>query len=216
MNASDAYGQLLRAGVGVLRTVEVAALLGMSREAASKLLGRLGKAGLVQRLREGLWWIGPSTVDIHQLPEQLSAPFPAYISLLSALSLHGMIEQLPETLYVVTLGKTRRISTSAGSFSFHHVAPFFFGGFEVKASGLKLASPEKALLDVAYLSATKTRIFTSLPELTLPRGFRRAAAREWIERLEVPRLRTLVERRFEAFVEQAQSTARAGRPAPPP
>ena len=34
-----------------------------------------------------------------------------------------------------------------------------------------MATPEKALLDVLYLSSTKTRLFAALPELDLSAGF---------------------------------------------
>ena len=34
-----------------------------------------------------------------------------------------------------------------------------------------MATPEKALLDVLYLSSTKTRLFSALPEFDLSAGF---------------------------------------------
>ena len=39
-----------------------------------------------------------------------------------------------------------------------------YGGFEETAAGVKLASVEKALFDLAYLSGGRSRLFTSLPE----------------------------------------------------
>jgi hypothetical protein len=66
------------------------------------------------------------------------------------------------------------------------------------ATGAKIASPEKALLDVFYLSGAKSRLFASLPELTLPRTFRFGYARSWIDRIPSGRLRTVVGRRLDA------------------
>ena len=74
------------------------------------------------------------------------------------------------------------------------------GRFELLESGIKLAFPEKALVDFLYLSPTRGRLFASLPELELPRGFRRSAAREWVRRVPSKRLRTIVARRLEQIL----------------
>jgi hypothetical protein len=86
-----------------------------------------------------------------------------------------------------------RVETGLGTYSGHHVQPAFFGGFEsLPDSGIKLAVPEKALVDFLYLSPTRGRLFTALPELELPRSFRRSVAREWVGRIPSQRLRTIV------------------------
>lgn len=95
------------------------------------------------------------------------------------------------------LARLRRLATSVGTYSVHRVAPAFFGGFELEAGGsVKMATPEKALLDVFYLSGVRSRLFASLPELTLPRGFRFHLAQKWIPRIPSARLRTVVGRRW--------------------
>ena len=86
------------------------------------------------------------------------------------------------------------------SYSLHHVAPGFFDGFEVLGSGVKLATPEKALVDLFYLSSTSTRFFSSLPEIEFPRRFQRRVARGWVARIPSQRLRTLADRRLEALL----------------
>ena len=68
------------------------------------------------------------------------------------------------------------------------------------ANSAKIATPEKALLDVFYLSAGRGGRFKSLPEVELPPGFRLDVAREWIERIPSARMRTVVERRLEHTV----------------
>jgi hypothetical protein len=74
-----------------------------------------------------------------------------------------------------------------------------FGGFIETFSGAKIATPEKALLDVLYLSATRARIFAALPELDLPRKFDRKAAAPWIARISSPTLAAMVERKWESL-----------------
>jgi hypothetical protein len=178
-------------------------------EAASKTLRRLATAGLARLARPGLWTIR-EPVEALALAEHLTSPCPAYVSLQTALYRHGMIDQIPSMLYVVSLARSHRIRTSLGPFSVRRISPSFFGGFEVSVpSGAKIATPEKALLDICYLSAGRSRLFASLPELVLPPGFRRSAARSWISRIPSARLRTLVARRFEALTAPRGRLARA-------
>jgi hypothetical protein len=81
-------------------------------------------------------------------------------------------------IFLASLARSARIETRLGTYSVHHVQPAFFNGFEsVPDSGIKLALPEKALVDFLYLSPTRGRLFNALPELELPRGFRRNVAR---------------------------------------
>ena len=79
-----------------------------------------------------------------------------------------MISQIPRSTYVVTLGRPQEVETSLGDFSIHTVAPEVFGGFVATPEGALIASPEKALFDVFYLSGTRPRTFSSLPEVELP------------------------------------------------
>lgn len=87
----------------------------------------------------------------------------------SALFRHGLIEQVPEVIYAVTLGRARRIGTPAGTVSLHRMPPQLFGGFETADDGTKVATSEKALFDLLYLSPTRTRLFVHLPEIDFPK-----------------------------------------------
>lgn len=203
MNAREAFARLRRLGVPALDTADAAAVLGQSTAAASITLKRLVDAGLVVSVRHGTWWVdGP--VDPYRVPEYLTAPLGSYLSLQTALHLRGLVEQIPETLYVVSLARTQRVKTRAGLFSIHHVAPEVFGGFEETAAGVKLATAEKALFDFAYLSGGRSRLFTALPELEIPRGFRHGELRRWLARIPSERSRTLTKRKLEHFLEGAR------------
>ena len=210
MNVARAYRCLAALGRPVVRTSDVAALFGESAFAASKTLSRLSAAELVRPIRHGLFWVAAGPIDPYVLPEYLTDPYPSYVSLQTALYLHGMIEQIPDVLYVVSLARTARVRTTVGTFSLHRVAPRFFGGFETRASGAKVATPEKALVDVAYLSSGKTRLFRALPELELPRRFRHRVARDWIARLASEKTRVRVTRAYEALCSKATPARRRG------
>ena len=202
MNAGEALGRLRRLGVPVIDTSDAAAAFGQTTAAASQTLSRLAHAGLVVSVRHGTWWVD-GDIDPLRLPEYLTAPLPSYVSLHTALHRRGMIEQIPEVHYAVSLARTQRILTSAGSFSIHHVAPEIFGGYEETPGGVKLATAEKALFDFAYLSGGRSRLFTSLPELELPRGFRRKELALWLKKIPSERGRTLTERKLDSFLSRA-------------
>lgn len=202
MNASEAFARLRRLGVPAVDTADAAAALGQSTAAASQTLSRLAQVGLVTAVRHGTWWVD-GAVDPLRLPEYLTAPLPSYVSLHSALHRRGLIEQIPEVVYAVSLARTQRLRTSAGPLSIHHVAPEVFGGFEETARGVKLATAEKALFDFAYLSGGRSRLFTSLPELWLPRGFRRKELAHWLREIPSARGRTLTARKLESLLSRA-------------
>lgn len=134
----------------------------------------------------------------------MTAPYPSYVSLQTALYRHGMIDQIPSMIFVVSLARSGRIETQLGTYSVHHVQPAFFAGFQsLPDSGIKLALPEKALVDFFYLSPTRGRLFAALPEVELPRGFRRNVAREWAQRIPSRRLRTIVANRLDQVLARA-------------
>ncbi len=202
MNAREAYGSLLRLGVPVVETADAAAALRQSTGAAAKTLSRLAQAGLIIQVRHGTWWLDGS-LDPYRLPAYLTAPLDSYLSLHTALHLRGLVEQVPEVIYAASLARTQRIRTAAGVFSIHHLAPEVYGGYEERPNGVRLATAEKALFDLAYLSAGRSRLFTALPELELPRGFRHAELRRWLARISSPRSSTITLRKLEELLGRA-------------
>ncbi len=108
------------------------------------------------------------------LAEYLTAPYPAYLSLQTALYQHGMIEQIPSMIYLVSLARGARVATTLGTYSVHYVQP-----------------------------SSRGRMFASLPELELPPAFRRRAAREWIQRIPSKRLKTIVAQRLDEVLARA-------------
>jgi predicted transcriptional regulator of viral defense system len=199
VTSREALARLRKLGVDVLETSDAAAVLEQSTPAAAKILARLAAAGLVHKVRHGTFWIG-GTVDPLRLTPFLTAPFESYLSLQTALHMHGLIEQIPEQLYAVSLARTQRIVTSVATYSFHHVAPEVFGGYEESDQGVKLATAEKALFDFAYLSAGRSRLFTALPELELPKNFRRAELKRWLAKVPSVRARSITERKLDELL----------------
>lgn len=211
MNAASALARLQGLGKPVVTTDDAALALGAQRSAATQTLKRLANAGVLKRIRHGLW-ATDLNLDPLLLPEYLTAPFPSYISFQSALFFHGMVSQIPNVIYVASLAQTRAVRTSLGTYSIHRLAPGFFGGYEaVKTSGVRLATPEKALLDTLYLTPARSRLFAHLPEVELPEHFDCDRVRYWIRRIPAGPRQKSVEQRLDAVV-LAQRRRRA-RPA---
>ena len=200
MSGMTALAALRALKTPVLTTADASAALGSSIEAASQTLRRLRAAGLVWGIRKGLWSLADPTEPL-ALAEYVTAPYPSYASLQTALYLHGMIDQIPAVTYLASLSRSHQVRTSVATFSVHRIAPEFFGGFDVlPGSGVKLAAPEKALLDVLYLSGTRSRLFAALPEVELPRKFSHRVAKAWIARISSARLRSLVGQRYARMI----------------
>ena len=197
MTLLDALGAIVAMDTPVLTTRDVAARLRVSNAHASVSLTRLAAAGQVVRLRRGTWAL-PTRVDPLALPEYLTSPFPAYVSLQSALYLHGMISQIPAMTYAVSLARARRYVTPMGTVSVHHVRPaFFFGYVEAGRGGGRLATPEKALVDFLYLMPARSRLFRAIPEIEWPRRFSVRTARGVVARIEPRHRRVLVARKLD-------------------
>ena len=200
MKLVDVLGTLASLDAPVFTTRDAAARLRVPHGHASVSLARLGAAGLLVRLRRGVWAL-PNRVDPLALPECLTAPFPAYVSLQSALYLHGMVSQIPAVTYAVTLARTRRFVTPLGTVSLHHIQPaLFFGYGDAGRAGGRLATPEKALVDFLYLAPARSRLFRALPELEWPKAFRPSVARSIVRRIEPAGRRGAVARKLEELL----------------
>lgn len=180
-------------------TRDAAALLKVTPGYANKLLRRLADQGFIVHLAHGRWCHAQG-VSRFALPELLTTPFPAYVSVQSALFHHGLIEQVPEVVYAVTLARPRRIDTPLGAVSLHRLPPELFTGFELSPEdGAKIAVAEKALFDLLYLSQGRSRLFARLPELEIHRNFRWSEVQRYAKLVKSPSRRGLIRRRMESL-----------------
>jgi predicted transcriptional regulator of viral defense system len=199
MSQIDALQRLLKLGAAVVETRDAAALLQTSTSGATTILRRLAEKELITHLSRGRW-LANNKLDPLALPELISAPYPSYVSLQTALFHHGLIEQIPAVTYAVTLARPRRVRTPLGVISFHRMPPELFNGFEVSSrSDAKIATPEKALFDLLYLAPGRSRVFATLPELTIPRGFQWRTLQRFSELVKAPGRRGYVAERIKVL-----------------
>ena len=190
MKPAEAYADLVGMDRPIVTTREAATRWQTEQGTAGRRLRTMEEAGLVRRLRRGLWALDRD-VEAFALAPFLTAPYPAYVSFWSALSRHGMIEQIPRQLSVASLDRTRQISTAIGTYDVHHLSAEVFGGFRGTERGGYFATPEKAVFDTVYVRAASGSA-AFFPELVLPSDFNQAEVKEWAGRIKAPRLRTIV------------------------
>jgi predicted transcriptional regulator of viral defense system len=80
----------------------------------------------------------------------------SYVSLHAALAYYGLIPEYVALTTSVSTGRTRRWDTPLGSFAYRHIQPTLFWGYRqtevYPGQHALLATPEKALLDLVYLT----------------------------------------------------------------
>ena len=199
MNQIEALQRLRTLAAPVVESRDIAALLQVSTSNATTILRRLARKGMIVHLSRGRWLVN-ERIDHLALPELISAPYPAYVSLQSALFQHGLIEQIPSVLYAVTPARPRRLQTPLGTISFHRMPPELFNGFELSPrSDAKVATPEKALFDMLYLAPGRSRLFSNQPELTIPRRFQWERLKEYTKLVKSSGRRAYIAERIKAL-----------------
>lgn len=145
-------------------------------------------------MREGGLTVSPYAIIPYLFPRHR-----AYVSFITALHIHGIIEQIPQVMELASTGHAGTIRTTLGVFYTHHIAPSFFAGFGWYKgdSGFLIAEPEKALIDSLYLSAHKKKRFGHFPELHFPDSFSFKRARGWVSKINNKTTRAYVLKKLE-------------------
>lgn len=199
MNILAAH-QKLKVLAPTFHTTEAATVLGISANYAAVLLARLAAQNTIIHLARGKWAYS-NTVDPLLLPTVLVHPMMAYISLYSALYYHGMIDQIPSTVFAISNGKTKIFETPLATISIHHISPVLFTGYELYGKhALLMAVPEKALFDTLYLTPAKSNLFKRLVEIEIPENFQLSLFEKWLMHVKNKNRRLLVEKKLDTLI----------------
>ncbi len=147
------------------------------------------RAGKVVQLRRGLYTLAQ--------PYQLEHPHSyvianhlvcgSYVSLHIALSHYDLIPEHVAVVTSVTTGRPGKWQNLYGHFSFQHIQPALFFGFEYRqithTQWAYMATPEKALLDLIYLTPKADSA-----------GYIQALRLQNLDQLNIERLAVYVER----------------------
>ena len=191
------------AGHKRITTRDAAQLAGMSIPATSMALRRLAAEGLSIPLKKGHWLLGEPSSNPGALVTAAADPYQAYLSGSSALRLHGRIQQIPQKHFAVTLGRPGEIEMAGTKLEMHRIKPELFGGYayDVRVDGF-VASPEKAVFDLAYLAAmNRSRVSGALPETNLS-GLSWKEVQGWLRRIPSMRVRAAVEQALDSMRRQ--------------
>lgn len=170
----------------VFTTREISDLSGKSTSNVTQSLNYLARHNVVKKLCQGTWAeVTNKLLNPYMLISHLFKSGRVYVSFLSALHLHGIIEQIPQTITLASTAHTKKIKTVVGVFVVHQITPAFFFGFDwYKGTGnFLIAEPEKALADCLYLYTKKKKQYGHFPELNIDKPFRIQKVKEWIEKI---------------------------------
>jgi predicted transcriptional regulator of viral defense system len=215
MNAVDTavFGELTH-HQPVFTTADVIKTTGGSPVWATQSLSALAKEGLIAKVRRGLWAL-PGHADFSPyaiIPQLLRATkgektdVRGYVSLLSALNLHGMIDQAPHVIQIVAERIRPTVRTPFGTYQFHRLDPALIGGYGPyrNTGNFDIATPAKALFDALYLSTRRGRRLRHFPELSWPANFSRRELREWIAKIDDSKLRVAVTEQWDVLRHKSQ------------
>ena len=116
INQVQALQRLRTLAAPVVETRDIAALLQATTSDTTTILRRLAQREMITHVSRGRWLVNEK-IDHLVLPGLLLAPYPAYVSLQSALLRHGLIEPIPSILYAVTPARPRRLQIPLGTIS---------------------------------------------------------------------------------------------------
>ncbi len=147
------------------------------------------RAGKIVQLRRGFYTLAQ--------PHQLEHPHSyivanqmmhaSYVSLHTILSHYDLIPEHVAVVTNVTTGRPRKWQNLYGHFSYQHIQPDLFFGFEYRqvtqTQWAYMATPEKALLDLIYLTSGADS-----------KKYIKALRLQNLDQLDIKRLTTYVER----------------------
>ena len=144
---------------------KIAPSVGISPGYLREALHHLARSGWIVRLHRGLYALAgsaPGVLPLHDFEVAMALVQPAAISHWSALNYHGLTEQIPRRVFVLTSARSvprpRGVSATGAEgytvggtvYQFVRVKPDRFFGVEdvwVDESRVKITDPERTLLD---------------------------------------------------------------------
>lgn len=123
-------------------------------------ISRWEKTGKLIQLKRGIYLLADTyrKIEIYEPYIASILKRPSYLSLEKALEYYGLIPEAVKVYTCVTTKRPAKFSSPAGIFSYRHIKNSLFWGYKpitLRRQTAFIASPEKALLDLIYLSGIK-------------------------------------------------------------
>jgi len=165
MKSQDLLEKLNKFAKTFYTIADVQLITGQTRPVTRVLLNRLTADEKLIRLARNMYVTREMIVDCELIAQQLDIL--SYISFETALSRFGILSQIPYAITLATVKKSKTIFLGDRRIIYRKIKePLFFGYF--LENNLKIAYPEKALLDFLYL-ISRGKIKVSLKEMDFSR-----------------------------------------------
>jgi predicted transcriptional regulator of viral defense system len=153
------------------------------RVAASRML----KSGEIKSLAKGLYCRPDAILDLPKIAVEIYGP--SYLSFEWVLSRAGILSQQAYGITLATAKRARQISLGEAVIVYRHIRSDLFFGYRLE-DGYLIAEPEKAFLDLAYLSLNGYAKFD--PEEMSLAGLDKARIKKYLKKFKSKRLEKLV------------------------
>ena len=148
--AKDKVSILLSADSPFFTLSSLQAILNLTRESSRTAAFRLVERGILIRMRRDLYALVNRNYSLYSLANALHQP--SVISLETALNYWGLIVQVPQVIFSVSL-RSYRYETDNTEFIYRRIEPSLFRFGQVKSEDFHITEPEKALLDTLYMKS---------------------------------------------------------------
>lgn len=133
---------------GYFTVADMEKIIGLSKDSLKVALSRLTTKKVLTRVKRGVYQLSLSEIDAKKIANQLY--YPSYLSFESALSIYGILSQIPITQTFATVKKSKKMTLGNTEVEFTQIKKDLFFGY-VLDKGIYIAEPEKALLDELYM-----------------------------------------------------------------
>lgn len=135
-----------------------------SKNTLNHLLTRLNKAGLVKGLIKNKYQFLYSDIIPSDFSMANFLTISSYVSLESALSYYGIIDQFPYRITSIVLGKSKELKVGQKFFSYSKIKKEYFKDY-IKIDNFLIATKEKAVFDYAYFVSKGLRPVNTLLDI---------------------------------------------------
>ncbi len=148
--AKDKVSILLSADSPFFTLSSLQAILNIARESTRTAASRLVERGILIRIGRDLYALVNRNYSLFSLANALHQP--SVISLETALNYWGLIVQVPQVIFSISL-RSYRYETDNTEFIYRRIESSLFRFGQVKSEDFYISEPEKALLDTLYMKS---------------------------------------------------------------
>lgn len=143
--------KLLSLKINIFTTQLFSQVFNTSKSSTKHFFETQSKAGLLIRLKKGLYALKTDLPSEEEIANRLYQP--SYISFEYALAYYGLLPEMPYTITSATTKPTRNFMIDSSTFSYRSVKNSIFTGYSLikqNNHSFLIADPEKACLDYLY------------------------------------------------------------------